>query len=86
MTSRLERITEQRLENLSKIRARGIDPYPHSYRPSHTIQEAITFFSQYGEGSQDISLAGRIMSKRSIGKMSFLDIRDSSGKIQLSLR
>ena len=86
MTSRLERITEQRLGSLSKIRARGIDPYPHSYHPSHTVREAITLFEQQGESSQDISLAGRIMSKRSMGKMSFLDIRDSSGKIQLSLR
>jgi len=86
MTSRLERITEQRLDSLSKIRARGIDPYPHSYHPSHTIREAITLFEQQGESSQDISLAGRIMSKRSMGKLSFLDIRDSSGKIQLSLR
>jgi lysyl-tRNA synthetase class 2 len=86
MTSRLERITEQRLDSLSRIRARGIDPYPHSYRPGHTIREALALFEQQGEGSQDISLAGRIISKRSIGKMSFLDIRDSSGKIQLSLR
>ena len=86
MTSRLERITEQRLDSLSRIRARGIDPYPHSYHPSHTVREAITLFEQQGESSQDISLAGRIMSKRSMGKMSFLDIRDSSGKIQLSLR
>jgi lysyl-tRNA synthetase class 2 len=86
MTSRLERITEQRLDSLSRIRARGIDPYPHSYRPSHTIREAITLFEQQGEGSEDISLAGRIMSKRSMGKMSFLDIRDSSDKIQLSVR
>jgi len=86
MTSRLERITEQRLDSLSKIRARGIDPYPHSYHPSHTVREAITLFEQQKESSQDISLAGRIVSKRSIGKMSFLDIRDGSGKIQLSLR
>ncbi len=86
MASRLERITEQRLDSLSKIRARGIDPYPHSYHPSHTVREAITLFEQQGDSSQDISLAGRIMSKRSMGKMSFLDIRDSSGKIQLSLR
>jgi lysyl-tRNA synthetase class 2 len=86
MTSRLERITEQRLESLNRIRARGIDPYPHSYHLSHTIREAIAPFKQQGESSPDISLAGRIMSKRSIGKMSFLDIRDSSGKIQLSLR
>jgi lysyl-tRNA synthetase class 2 len=86
MTSRLERITEQRLDSLNRIRARGIDPYPHSYHPSHTIREAVTLFEQQGESSPDISLAGRIMSKRSIGKMSFIDIRDSSGKIQLSLR
>jgi lysyl-tRNA synthetase class 2 len=86
MTSRLDRITEQRLDSLNRIRARGIDPYPHSYHLSHTIQEAITPFEQQGKSSQDISLAGRIMSKRSIGKMSFLDIRDSSGKIQLSFR
>jgi len=86
MTSRLERITEQRLESLNRIRARGIDPYPHSCHLSHTIREVIALFEQQGDSSQDISLAGRIMSKRSIGKMSFLDIRDSSGKIQLSLR
>jgi len=86
MTSRLERITEQRLDSLSRIRARGVDPYPHSYHPSHTIREAITLFEQQKESSQDISLAGRIISRRSIGKMSFLDIRDGSGKIQLSLR
>jgi lysyl-tRNA synthetase class 2 len=86
MTSRLERITEQRLDSLNKIRARGIDPYPHSYHLSHTIREVIALFEQQGDSSQDISLAGRVMSRRSIGKMSFLDIRDSSGKIQLSLR
>ncbi|HEU65459.1 MAG TPA: lysine--tRNA ligase, partial [Chloroflexi bacterium] len=86
MASRLERITEQRLDSLNRIRTRGIDPYPHSYRPSHTVREALTLFGRQEESSQGISLAGRIMSKRSMGKMSFLDVRDSSGKIQLSLR
>ena len=86
MTSRLERITEQRLDSLSRIRARGMDPYPHSYHPSHTVREATALFELQGEKSQEISLAGRIMSRRSIGKMSFLDIRDGSGKIQLSFR
>jgi lysyl-tRNA synthetase class 2 len=70
------------------MRARGIDPYPHSYHPSHTIREAIDLFVGHeAEASHySVSLAGRIISRRSIGKMSFLDIRDSSGKIQLSLR
>lgn len=86
MTSRLERITEQRLESLRRIRACGVEPYPHSYHPSHTVREAISLFEQQKEASQQVSLAGRIVSKRSIGKMSFLDIRDGSGKIQLSFR
>ena len=86
MTSRLEHITEQRLDSLNRIRARGIDPYPHSYHVSHTIGEVIALFEQQGDSSQDASLAGRVVSRRSIGKMSFLDVRDGSGKIQLSLR
>ncbi len=88
MASRLERVTEQRLESLNRIRARGMDPYPHSYLPSHTIREAmILFVAHEAEASHSsISLAGRMMSKRSIGKMSFADIRDGSGKIQLSFR
>jgi lysyl-tRNA synthetase class 2 len=86
MTSRLEHITEQRLDSLNRIRARGIDPYPHSYHVSHTIGEVIALFEQQGDSFQDASLAGRVVSRRSIGKMSFLDVRDGSGKIQLSLR
>jgi lysyl-tRNA synthetase class 2 len=86
MATRFERVTEQRLESLKRLRSRGVDPYPHSYHPSHTIKEAIALFEREGDSSPEMSLAGRIMSRRSIGKMSFLDIRDSSGKIQLSLR
>ena len=88
MASRLERITEQRLDSLNRIRSRGINPYPHSYHPSHTIQEAIALLIGHEAGAlhSSVSLAGRVMARRSMGKMTFLDIRDSSGKIQLSFR
>jgi lysyl-tRNA synthetase, class II len=86
MSPRLERLTEQRLASLERIRARGIDPYPRSYHPSHTLREAMTAFEQQPDSSAVMSLAGRIMSRRSMGRMSFLDIRDSSGKVQLSFR
>ncbi len=85
MTSRLERVTAQRLESLNRLRARGINPYPHSYRPSHTAAEAIALFEQ-GKSSGAISLAGRIMARRKMGKITFFDVRDGSGKIQLSFR
>lgn len=85
MSSRLERITSQRLESLSRIREKGINPYPHCYHPSHAIKEAVALFER-GEKAENISLAGRIMARRSMGKMIFADIRDGSGKIQLCLR
>jgi len=85
MTSRLERITGQRLESLKRLRACGINPYPHSYHPSHSTAEAITLFEQ-GMNSGPISLAGRVMARRKMGKITFLDIRDGSGKIQLCFR
>ena len=85
MSSRLERITSQRLESLNRIREKGIDPYPHCYHPSHTAKEAVALFER-GEKAENISLAGRIMARRSMGKMTFADIRDGSGKIQLCFR
>jgi lysyl-tRNA synthetase class 2 len=62
-----------------------MNPYPNSFHRSHTTKEAVILFEQ-GENPQDVSLAGRVMTKRKIGKMAFLDIRDSSGKIQLCFR
>ncbi len=85
MSSRLERITSQRLESLNRIKEKGIDPYPHCYHPSHAIKEAVALFER-GEKAENISLAGRIMARRSMGKMIFADIRDGSGKIQLCFR
>lgn len=85
MSPRLERITRQRLESLSRIRGRGINPYPHCYHPSHAIKEAVALFERGGK-AENISLAGRIMARRSMGKIIFADIRDSSGKIQLCFR
>lgn len=87
MPTRLERLTQKRLEKLEKIRALGVNPYPHSYQRTHTAQEAIAFLEQQEKSgkvlSQELSLAGRIGAMRSMGKTAFLDIRDSSGKIQL---
>lgn len=86
MTSRLDRITEQRLDSLSRIRAQKIDPYPHAYHRSHTVEEAIALFGQGADCPDSMSLAGRVVARRSMGKMSFFDIHDGSAKIQLSLR
>jgi len=87
MATRLERITKQRQQKLERIRALGVNPYPASYHRSHTTQQAIALVQQHEASGQkeasDVSLAGRVMANRSMGKISFVDIHDSSGKIQL---
>ncbi|MBI2830021.1 MAG: lysine--tRNA ligase, partial [Chloroflexi bacterium] len=100
MTSRIDRITQQRLEKLARIRARGIEPYPHRYRRSHTTQEAVEMLqkSEAGTppqatpdaklagpkpGAPSATVAGRVTARRNMGKIVFMDLRDSSGKIQL---
>jgi len=86
MTTRLDRITQQRREKLERLRAGGIDPYPHRYQRSHTTQEAVALLEQSEAGrtvEKQVSVAGRIMAIRRMGKGTFADIRDGSGKIQL---
>ena len=89
MTTRLDRITQQRREKLERLRSHGIDPYPHRYERTHTTEEAATLLEQ-GEAGQtkekQVSVAGRVMAIRRMGKGAFADIRDGSGKIQLLLQ
>jgi lysyl-tRNA synthetase class 2 len=87
MTSRLDRIAQQRREKLDRLRGQGINPYPTGYHRSHTTQQALDLLKQQEKKSQAkatvVSLAGRITANRPMGKISFLDLRDGSGKIQL---
>jgi lysyl-tRNA synthetase class 2 len=86
MTSRLDRITQQRRQKLERLLARGIDPYPYGYHRSHTTQQALELLKQQEAGQTEapvVSLAGRLMAVRRMGKSAFADLRDGSGKIQL---
>ncbi|MFC1860058.1 lysine--tRNA ligase [Chloroflexota bacterium] len=86
MVSRLERIAQQRLQKLERIRTRGINPYPNCYHRSHTTQEAVALLEQKEKGlpkDEGANVAGRITAVRRMGKSAFADIRDGSGKIQL---
>ena len=86
MTSRLDRIAQQRRQKLERLRARGINPYPYGYHRSHTTQQALELLKQQ-EASQTgapiVNIAGRITAMRRMGKSAFADLRDGSGKIQL---
>jgi lysyl-tRNA synthetase class 2 len=88
MPSRREAINEQRRLKLERLRARGIDPYPHRFEQKHTTLDAIRLLESHEAQKKDfsqekVSVAGRITAIRKMGKASFIDVRDGSGKIQL---
>ncbi len=87
-----DELFQARLEKLENLRSRGIDPYPRNYGRTHTAQEAIAHFESVessGEGEAEIeqvSIGGRITALRGMGRVTFCDILDGSGKIQAMFR
>jgi lysyl-tRNA synthetase class 2 len=81
----LSDLERQRHVKLERTKERGIDPYPPRVQRSHTAAEAILEF-ETGEPQKELSLVGRLMSIRVMGRSTFAHIEDGSGRIQIYLR
>ena len=78
----LERSEQElvRREKLKQLRALGIDPYPAAAFSTDANSETIS--NAFAEGKQ-VTIAGRLMSRRIQGKASFAELQDSQGRIQI---
>ncbi|MFW6056833.1 MAG: lysine--tRNA ligase, partial [Chloroflexota bacterium] len=76
----------ERASSLAALRGRGVEPYPHCYRRTHTMAAARELCATEGERTGIISVAGRVMARRKMGKMAFIDLMDGSGRLQSSVR
>ncbi|MDV7186023.1 lysine--tRNA ligase [Lutibacter sp. TH_r2] len=73
-----------RRESLQKLRELGINPYPaEEFKTTATIKDVVSKFEQF-EG-KEVVLAGRMMSRRIMGKASFAELKDASGRMQIYL-
>lgn len=83
-------LEQQRVEKLERLRGRGIGPYPRRVKRTHTISGAIAALKAAEEAGQEqgpsVVVTGRLRSIRTMGKLSFADVEDGSGSIQLFLR
>ena len=80
----LNQLIQVRKEKLEKIIAKGIDPYPSMFSPTHSSKEVLSKFNELENKS--VIIAGRILSIRKMGKASFFHIQDSLGKIQIFIK
>ncbi len=73
-----------RRESLQELRDLGIDPYPAAlYKVDAYSTEIKETFEEEATPPRQVSIAGRIMSRRIMGKASFLELMDSKGRIQV---
>ena len=89
--------TEQELrrrEERRELEEAGIEPYPHAWEVTHRSSEILEGFDEEtypadpetGATSYRVSIAGRMMTRRIMGKASFFHLQDSSGQIQVYVR
>jgi lysyl-tRNA synthetase class 2 len=73
-----------RREAMQQLRNLGIDPYPpEAYNVNAHAREILDNFGENTIDYQDVVVAGRIMSRRIMGSASFIELQDSTGRIQL---
>ena len=78
----INELMQVRKDKMQKLIDAGVNVHPERYEITNSIKEARTL----EDGTKNISLAGRIMSKRKLGKISFIDLRDLEGHIQLCIK
>ena len=77
---------KDRLARLEKIREAGIDPYPTKASKTHTIKGFHESFESLVDSKDKIELVGRIRLLRKHGGLTFLQLQDESGIVQLVLK
>ena len=79
-------LSEQELfrrKSLESLRDMGIDPYPAAEYPTNAYSIDIKSEFKDEESGKPVCIAGRIMSRRIMGKASFVELQDSKGRIQI---
>jgi lysyl-tRNA synthetase class 2 len=88
-----ERVVADRVAKLARLRERGVEPYAYSFDPTHPAAAALALFEEHEaahgadqELAERVRVAGRMVSRRVMGKSTFAHLADRTGKIQLYFR
>jgi len=72
-----------RIQHLRSLQSKTIDPYPSSVKRTHTIDLVLEHFDAWQGPEGSYTLVGRIRLQRILGKITFMNIEDGTGSIQL---
>ena len=80
----LSQIINIRKQKLIKLKELGFEPYPHKYERTHISTEILNNFEDLED--KDVTISGRVMALRKMGKASFIHIMDEFGQIQVFIK
>jgi lysyl-tRNA synthetase class 2 len=80
----INQLMRLRRDKLNKLAEMGVNPYAYEFEQSHHSSEIVEKFSELE--NKAVSVAGRIMSARLMGKAAFFHLQDGAGKIQIYIR
>ncbi len=83
MSTELSEQEQFRRQSLNELRNIGIDPYPAALYPTDAFSIDIKAEFKDDDSHKPVCIAGRIMSRRIMGKASFVELQDSKGRIQV---
>lgn len=83
-------IRAEKRRKLNELREKGFDPYPHNYERTGIVSEIKAQHESIETGGKNedavFKIAGRLMTKRPMGKAAFFNVQDQSGNMQVYLR
>jgi lysyl-tRNA synthetase class 2 len=88
-TPRENPLRAEKKKKLAQLRELGLNPFPHNFKPTHKVAEVIAANPSLEPGevvNGDIVMAGRLMTKRDMGKAAFFNFQDQSGALQAYVR
>jgi len=83
-----QKLSEQELirrQSRDALEAIGVNPYPHAWTVSDYVESILDEFDD-NSPQKSVSIAGRLISRRIMGKASFFDLQDATGRIQVYAR
>src|SRR3989338_3810720 len=75
---REDQIIAERLKKIEELKKEGVNPYPNKFEKKNSVSECLK--SKIGS---KVKTAGRLISKRDLGKIAFAKLRDATGEIQI---
>lgn len=89
METRENPLRVEKKKKLADLKELGLNPFPHNFKPNTKAEQVIAQHSSLEPGQQvagDVIMAGRLMTKRDMGKAAFFNFQDQTGALQAYVR